>query len=61
MYFQQEVKAMQENKRTFEMLQEYFKQSKMDERLSYDDEIRAEADLCSECCSCCRVCCIASS
>ncbi len=52
---------MQENKKTFEMLQEYFKQSKIDERLSYDDEIRAEADLCSECCSCCRVCCIASS
>lgn len=47
---------MQDNKKSLEMLQEYFKQSKIDERSTYNDEIRAEADLCAECCSCCRVC-----
>lgn len=36
------------------LLGEYMKQTEKNEQV-YDDEIRAEADLCHECCSCCRV------
>lgn len=49
------------NKQLNEMLENYAAQTSKNEKLTYDDEIRAEADLISECCSCCRVCCIANS
>lgn len=39
-----------------EMLENYMEQDSEDQELVYDDEIRAEADLCAECCACCRVC-----
>lgn len=41
-----------------ELLEMYLSQESKEEKVSYDDEIRAEADLCAECCACCRVCCI---
>ena len=43
------------------MLKTYIEQSCVDGQTEYDDELRAEADLCAECCSCCRTCCIMSS
>lgn len=43
-----------------ELLEMYLSQDSKEENISYDDEIRAEADLCHECCSCCRVCCISA-
>lgn len=51
---------MRDNKQnnTAELLEEYFKQSKIDSDADYNDEVRAEADLCSEFCGCLRVCCI---
>lgn len=39
-----------------ELLQKYMEQDSKEQKIAYDDEIRAEADLCAECCSCCRVC-----
>lgn len=47
-----------ENKRVSEILARYNSQNSRDELAGYDDEIKAEADLCAECCSCCRTCCI---
>lgn len=38
-----------------ELLEMYLSQESKEQKTSYDDEIRAEADLCHECCSCCRV------
>ena len=42
------------------LLEMYLSQDFEDQNVAYDDEIRAEADLCAECCSCLRVCCITS-
>ncbi|MGA6362600.1 hypothetical protein ACKXF8_10620 [Faecalibacterium prausnitzii] len=39
-----------------ELLQKYMEQDSKEQKIAYDDEIRAEADLCAECCACCRVC-----
>lgn len=39
-----------------ELLQRYMEQDSKEQKIAYDDEIRAEADLCAECCHCCRVC-----
>lgn len=39
-----------------EMLEKYLSQDSKVQKKKYDDEVRAEADLCAECCSCCRVC-----
>ncbi len=44
-----------------DMLKAYFDQDQVDSKVSYNDELRAEADLCAECCSCLRTCCIMSS
>lgn len=38
------------------LLKSYMEQDSKEQTLAYDDELRAEADLCAECCSCCRVC-----
>lgn len=46
-----------ENKNLLEI---YLSQDSQEQKIAYDDEIRAEADLCAECCSCLRVCCITS-
>ena len=43
-----------------ELLQRYMEQDSKEQKTAYDDEIRAEADLCAECCACLRVCCITS-
>lgn len=39
-----------------DVLKAYIEQSSVDENAAYEDEMRAEADLCHECCSCCRTC-----
>lgn len=39
-----------------ELLENYMEQDSKEQNLAYDDEMRAEADLCAECCACCRVC-----
>lgn len=41
------------------LLEKYLSQDSKGQEV-FDDEIRAEADLCAECCSCMRVCCITS-
>lgn len=46
---------MHEKDQTKNLLGEYMKQTEKCEKQTYDDEVRAEADLCHECCSCCRV------
>jgi hypothetical protein len=46
MYDENQVKSL---------LGEYIKQTEKNEKHMYDDEIRAEADLCHECCACCRI------
>ena len=38
-----------------ELLERYLSQDSKEQKNAYDDEIRAEADLCAECCSCCRI------
>lgn len=43
-----------------ELIQKYIEQDSKEQTLSYDDDLRAEADLCAECCACCRVCWISS-
>ena len=40
------------------LLEAYSEQSINNEVSAYNDEIRAEADLCHECCSCMHTCCI---
>lgn len=40
-----------------DLLQRYMEQDSKEENLAYDDEIRAEADCCTECYSlCCQAC-----
>ena len=39
-----------------ELIERYYAQNEECENQHYDDEIKAEADLCAECCACCRVC-----
>ncbi len=51
---------MEMGKNSKDLLEIYAVQGSQDEDVAYDDEIRAEADLCHECCSCCRTCCIAN-
>lgn len=36
-----------------DLLQNYMEQDSKEENLVYDDEIRAEADACTECCDLC--------
>ena len=50
-----------EENKVNELLKKYLSQDSREQKVSYDDEIRAEADLCSECCACCRTCCISMS
>ena len=45
-----------EEKNVSEVLKEYFEQDAQEQLESLENEIRAEADCCSECCACCRVC-----
>jgi hypothetical protein len=45
-----------EETNTNELIEKYLSQNSRAQKNEYDDEIRAEADLCEECCSCCRVC-----
>ena len=40
---------------TQKLVEEYLGQVERKAARIYEDEIRAEADLCHECCSCCRV------
>ncbi len=40
---------------TQKLVEEYLGQVERKADRIYEDEIRAEADLCHECCSCCRV------
>lgn len=42
------------------LMEKYNSQNSKVQRKEYDDEIRAEADLCAECCTCMRTCCIMS-
>ncbi len=35
-----------------DLLQKYMEQDGKEQALAYDDEIRAEADCCGECCRC---------
>lgn len=46
-----------------DLLQSYMEQDSKEENLAYDDEIRAEADCCTECYNvCCMACdCIVNS
>lgn len=44
-----------------ELIKIYLEQDEKDQNTTFDDELRAEADLCAECCSCCRFCCILGS
>lgn len=37
------------------LLNEYCEQNSKAKEAMYDDEIKAEADLCHECCACCRI------
>lgn len=45
---------------TQKLVEEYLGQAERKADKIYEDEIRAEADLCHECCSCCRICMISS-
>lgn len=40
------------------LLEMYAVQDSQDEDVTYDDEIRAEADCIAECCACCRTMCL---
>ena len=49
----EEVLSMKTKAR--ELIQQYMEQDIKEQKVTYDDDIRAEADLCHECCHCCRV------
>lgn len=38
------------------LIKSYMEQDSEEPMEAYDNELRAEADLCAECCACCRVC-----
>lgn len=47
-----EVKKMKQDSK--ELIKVYFEQDEKEQNTTFDDELRAEADLCSECCACCK-------